>query len=152
MKVATDLVIRRGKKFLFIRRKNPPFKDMLALPGGFVEDDETVEHAAVRELEQETAIRIGEDALQLIGVFSCVDRDPRQRVISIPFYCELPPGTKVQAGSDAAAAIWMSEDRAMKLGLAFDHTEILRAGIDKSRSPKSRSSAIKAKANAFPDQ
>lgn len=77
MKVAADLVIRQGKEYLFIRRANEPFKGMLALPGGLVEEDETVEHAATRELKEETALRVREDQLRLIGVFSRIDRDPR---------------------------------------------------------------------------
>jgi 8-oxo-dGTP diphosphatase len=143
MKVAIDLVIRRGQEFLFIRRMNEPFKGMLALPGGFVEDDETVEHAAVRELEEETAIRVSEDALQLVGVFSRVDRDPRQRVISIAFCIEMTKLAKAQAGSDAADTLWLPKDKALELGLAFDHAEILRTALDRRRAPNQNSSAIK---------
>ncbi len=127
MKVATDLVIRRGSEFLFIRRGNEPFKGMLAFPGGFVDEDESVEHAAVRELEEETAVRVTEDRLRLIGVFSRVDRDPRGRTISIAYLCDMPPGTSATAGSDAADALWLPKDKAMQMGLAFDHAEILEA-------------------------
>ena len=127
MKLATDLVIRRGEDFLFVRRRSEPFKGLLALPGGFVEEDETVEHAALRELEEETAIRIAEDRLRLIGVFSRVDRDPRQRVISIAYRADVPPGTKARAGDDAAKSLWLPGAKAIELGLAFDHAEILDA-------------------------
>lgn len=134
MKVATDLVICRGKKFLFIRRKNEPFKGMLALPGGFVEEHETVERAAVRELEEETGIRISEDGLRLIGVFSRIDRDPRQRVISVAYCGEAPIDTVVRAGSDATDAVWLTKKAAIEMGLAFDHAEILRSVGRPSRS------------------
>jgi ADP-ribose pyrophosphatase YjhB (NUDIX family) len=87
MKVTVDLVIRRG---------NEPFKGILALPGGFVDEDETVECAAVRELEEETSVRVTEDRLRLIGVFSRVDRDPRGRTITVAYFCEMPRGTRAQ--------------------------------------------------------
>ncbi len=127
MKVATDIIVRRGEEILFIRRRNDPFRGMLALPGGFVEEDETVEQAAARELEEETAIRIQEDRLQLIGVFSRPDRDPRGRVISIAFRCDVPSKTSARAGSDAAETVWLTGDDAIASGLAFDHAEILKA-------------------------
>ncbi len=127
MKVATDLVIRRGKTILFIRRRNEPFKGMLALPGGFVDDDETIERAAARELEEETSLRVAEDRLRLVGVFSRVDRDPRQRVISVAYCCEVPRGTRARAGDDAADAVWLSKEKAVKTGLAFDHAGIIDA-------------------------
>jgi 8-oxo-dGTP diphosphatase len=127
MKVATDIIVRRGKEILFIRRRNAPFRGMLALPGGFVEEDETVEQAAARELEEETAVRVPEDRLQLIGVFSRPDRDPRGRVISIAFQCDVPGEISARAGSDAAETVWLAGDDAIASGLAFDHAEILKA-------------------------
>lgn len=125
--LATDLVIRRGRSILFIRRGSEPFKSMLALPGGFVDEGETVEQAAIRELEEETSVIIKEDQLSLIGVFSRVDRDPRQRVVSVAFACQLPAGTRSRAGDDAADTVWMSPTKAFKTGLAFDHADILKA-------------------------
>jgi 8-oxo-dGTP diphosphatase len=127
MKVTVDLVIRRGKNVLFIRRGNQPFKGSLALPGGFVNEDETVEHAAARELEEETSVRVAEDQLRLIGVFSRVDRDPRGRTISIAYFCEMPRGTRARAGDDAADAVWLPPTKAARVGLAFDHAAILEA-------------------------
>ena len=62
MKVAVDLVICRGCEFLFVVRKHPPFKGALALPGGFVEEDESTEEAACRELAEETGIMVAQSA------------------------------------------------------------------------------------------
>jgi 8-oxo-dGTP diphosphatase len=127
MKLAADIVVRCGEKFLFIRRRNEPFKGMLVLPGGFVEEDETVEYAAVRELEEETSIPVSKCDLRLIGVFSRIDRDPRGRVISIAFRCDLPQVIPGHAGSDASEIIWLPRDKAKASGLAFDHAEIVQA-------------------------
>jgi 8-oxo-dGTP diphosphatase len=128
MKLAVDLVICRGRNILFIRRRNEPFKGMLALPGGFVDEDETVPHAALRELAEETSVTVSENQLRLIGVFSEVDRDPRQRVISVAYACDVPPGTRARAGDDAAATVWLSKAKALKAGLAFDHADIVESG------------------------
>lgn len=131
MRVAVDLVIQRDGETLFIKRKFPPFERMLALPGGFVEEGEAVEAAALREVREETGVAcLDERDLVLIGVYSRTDRDPRGRVISIAFKCEVPAGTRAQAGDDADEAAWMCQDRAAEIGLAFDHAEIIRdAGL-----------------------
>jgi 8-oxo-dGTP diphosphatase len=129
MQIATDLVICRGRKILFIRRLHAPFEGKLALPGGFLEQGETVEAGAVRELEEETSLRLPETALRLVGVFSAIDRDPRQRVISIAYRCDVPSRTKARAGDDAADAVWLTREEALKIGLAFDHADILAAAL-----------------------
>jgi 8-oxo-dGTP diphosphatase len=127
MKVAADVLLRCGARHLFIRRRNEPFKAMLALPGGMVEESETVEAAAVRELAEETGILISEDQLRLVGVFSCPERDPRGRVISIGYDVDLPDQISPKAGSDAEAAAWLTAEQALRAGLAFDHADILKA-------------------------
>lgn len=125
MKLAVDLVIRRMDEVLFIKRKNDPFKGMLALPGGFVDEDESVTQAAIRELFEETGVRIEERDLRLIGVFSDVNRDPRGRVISVAYNCQVLSKTRARAGDDAAEVIWLPEFTALQIGLAFDHALIL---------------------------
>ena len=69
---------------LLIQRKHYPFEGMWALPGGFVEMEETVEQAVVRELEEETSLKI--EGLKQLHTFSELGRDPRGRTISVTFY------------------------------------------------------------------
>jgi 8-oxo-dGTP diphosphatase len=129
MKLAVDIVVQRGHDFLFIRRKFPPFEGELALPGGFVEDNETCEAAAVRELAEETGVRVEEKQLRLIGVFSKPKRDPRQRVISVAYHVVIPLGTEAHAGDDAASLIWIKKSDWLNEPLAFDHAWIVEAAL-----------------------
>jgi 8-oxo-dGTP diphosphatase len=120
--LTTDCVARDVEgRILLVRRKNPPFKGALSLPGGFVEIGETVEAACRRDVLEETGIAIGE--LRLIGVYSDPGRDPRGHTASIAFITLLPEAPQPRAGSDAEAATWVSDWR--KLDLAFDHARII---------------------------
>jgi 8-oxo-dGTP diphosphatase len=120
--LAVDCVILdAGGRLLLIRRKNEPFKNGYALPGGFVDVGETVEAACRREVQEELGIEIG--PLRLVGVYSDPSRDPRGHTVSVVYLAELPAGAMPQAGSDAAAAEWIEDWR--KLDLAFDHAKIL---------------------------
>lgn len=112
---------------LFIKRKGDPFKGCWALPGGFMEIDETPELAVVRELEEETSIKI-HDVLQ-IGAFGAVNRDPRGRTISIAYLAFLDDGQTAKAASDAADVEWIGLNE--PIALAFDHKEILNEAIIK---------------------
>lgn len=132
--IAVDLVVVNlldDSKVLFIRRLNDPFKDQLAFPGGFVEPDETVEQAAVRELAEETGISASAYRPRLIGIWADPRRDPRGRVISAAY--RLDVGTadlqKAKAGDDAKALVWLTQEEATKSALAFDHNDILLAAI-----------------------
>ena len=127
--VAVDLVIRRGTEILFIERANAPFKGRVALPGGFVDPDETVEMAAIRELKEETGVEITKP--KLIGVWSNPHRDPRGRVISVAYFCEVPEGTESICGDDARKTMWLTPDEAWKDDIAFDHRSILLTAINK---------------------
>jgi 8-oxo-dGTP diphosphatase len=136
--VAADvaiLTIRDGAlSVLLIRRANDPFKGRLALPGGFVEPDETVEQAAARELFEETGVPKSASRLNNIGVYSAPDRDPRpRRVISIAFAALVPNPGLDRPGGDAASTQWMPVDRALKESLAFDHHEILGNAVEHAR-------------------
>jgi 8-oxo-dGTP diphosphatase len=100
---------------------------MWALPGGFLEMDETLEDAARRELLEETGCEV--DRVVQVGAFSEVDRDPRGRVISVGFLAKLKDGHagKVIAGDDAVHAEWFPLDRLPTL--AFDHDQIIRMAL-----------------------
>jgi 8-oxo-dGTP diphosphatase len=123
--VAVDLVIltRQIKpRVLLVRRKHEPFAGKWALPGGFVEMEETLEAAARRELFEETGIRAGK--LRQLATFGDPGRDPRGRVISVVYLAEVNPGAvKPHAADDAAAVGWFSLQRPPQL--AFDHRAIL---------------------------
>lgn len=128
--VTTDCVIFGfdGKQLhiLLVERGIEPFKGSWALPGGFLNMDETVEEGAARELAEETHV---EDVyLEQFHVFSSVHRDPRERVITVAFYALVRKSDyRIIAGDDAARAMWFEVDELPPL--AFDHEEI----IDKAR-------------------
>jgi 8-oxo-dGTP diphosphatase len=124
--VAVDAVIPFNNKqdIILIRRKNPPFKGELALPGGFVDVGETVEHACIREAKEETNIDV--KIIRLIGVFSSPTRDPRGHNISISFLCEpLTEHEKPKALDDALELKIVPINEIPRLKLAFDHKDII---------------------------
>jgi len=107
---------------LLINRGIEPFKGSLALPGGFVQINETLMEAAKRELKEET--QLANLHLKMFGVFDDVNRDPRDRVISIGFYAIVPSqDLMLLAGSDAEHADWYPFESLPNL--AFDHKEIV---------------------------
>lgn len=113
-------------KLLLIQRKNPPFEGYWAFPGGFVDIDETVETAVIRELKEET--NLDGVSLEQFKVYSAIDRDPRGRTVSVVFVAKLQTqGLAVMANDDAAAAKWFALSELPKL--AFDHEKILKEAI-----------------------
>ncbi|MGB0175870.1 MAG: NUDIX domain-containing protein [Owenweeksia sp.] len=121
--VTVDVVIQKEGEVLLVKRKHAPFKGSWALPGGFMEDNEEVLSAALRELKEETKADLTADTFQFIGFFDAPDRDPRGRVISFAFGTEINGSTPVQAGSDASNAKWFKTHALPEL--AFDHLTIL---------------------------
>lgn len=113
---------------LLVQRKNEPFKDKWALPGGFVEMDETLEAAVKRELAEETGIT-GVELFQL-HTFSALKRDPRGRTVSVVFCGMMKNDEKSSAGDDAAEVEWFEIDRLPEL--AFDHNEVVMMAIKKT--------------------
>lgn len=112
-----------NQNVLLIQRDRPPFEGGWALPGGFVDINETLEQAAMRELEEETGLK--NLSLEQFRAFSEIDRDPRHRTVSVVFYGFADEtNNNAMAGSDARAAQWFSLDRLPEL--AFDHAEILQ--------------------------
>lgn len=132
--VTTDVVIftlqAEDLQVLLIRRKRPPFEGMWATPGGFVNIDESLEEAALRELEEETGVR--DVYLEQLYTFGDVDRDPRGRVITVAYFALIPaPAIDPHAGSDAAEARWWSIYNLPPL--AFDHDAILTYALKRLR-------------------
>ncbi|MDB6156226.1 MAG: hydrolase [Chthoniobacteraceae bacterium] len=114
-------------KVLLIQRGIAPFKGKWALPGGFVRKDETIDQAAGRELLERTGLT--NVFLEQLYTFGAVDRDPRERVVSVAYYalvklCEHP-------ATDMSDAAWFPV--AKPATLAFDHAEILKTGLSRLR-------------------
>ncbi|HIE34366.1 MAG TPA: NUDIX hydrolase [Candidatus Altiarchaeales archaeon] len=130
-RLTVDAIILRKYSIILIKRKNPPFKGMWALPGGFVEYGETVEEAIIRETKEETGLDV--EILNLFNVYSKSDRDPRCHTVSIVFLCRATGGG-LNASSDSA------DVREFKLTelpeLAFDHADILKDFLTTMRKHK----------------
>ena len=126
--VTVDILLFAGEKILLIQRKNPPFKDAWAFPGGFIEMGEGLEESAQRELCEETGLS-GVQLTQL-GAFGDPDRDPRGRVITVAYYSVIDiEETVISAGSDATDAHWFPITELPTL--AFDRRKILATALEK---------------------
>ncbi|MCG9134887.1 NUDIX hydrolase [Candidatus Poribacteria bacterium] len=127
--VTVDIVVISGEApdVLLIQRKHPPFEGYWALPGGFIEMEESVEASALRELEEETGVT--NVPLTEVGVFSNPHRDPRGRVITIAYVAVVKKLLNIEAGSDASEASWFPSSELPIL--AFDHSQIIRKALDK---------------------
>jgi len=112
-------------KVLLIQRGIEPFKGKWAFPGGFMNIDETVEDCAKRELEEETGLKNA--SVEQFYTFSDVNRDPRERVITVAHYA-LVRLSEVKGGDDALMARWFSMNEIPSL--AFDHELILRMAVN----------------------
>jgi len=122
----TDLLLFSREKddvqILLIERAKEPFAGYWAFPGGFVEEGESCEEAALRELEEETRLKLG--AIQQIHTFSKPGRDPRGWVVTVAFYAWVEKAALIpMAGDDAKNVKWFSIQHLPTL--AFDHQEIL---------------------------
>jgi len=127
--VTVDAVIfyRKSKilNVLLIKRKNEPFRNQWALPGGFLEENETLEEGVKRELEEETGLKL--EKIQQVGAFGTPGRDPRGRIISIAFLGLIGAEAKVRASDDAVDVKWFSLNDLPDL--AFDHRKIISEAI-----------------------
>lgn len=124
--VTADVVIftvrEKKLKLLLVKRAGEPYQGRWALPGGFVRLDEDLEAAARRELEEETGV--SGVYLEQLYTFGRVDRDPRERVITVAYYALIPSDKmELKAATDAEAVGWFGMDELPPL--AFDHDEIV---------------------------
>ena len=109
-------------KVMLIQRDLAPFEGGWALPGGFVRVEETLDGAARRELAEETGLK--DIYLEQLYTFGAVERDPRERVVTVAYYALVNlEGHDVQANTDARNAAWFPVSDLPEL--AFDHQEIL---------------------------
>jgi 8-oxo-dGTP diphosphatase len=115
-----DAILQKGSKVLMVKRGKDPFKGMLALPGGFVNEGETVEEAMKREVTEETSLEV--EPIDILGVYSDPHRDPRMHTMTVVFIA-IVVGGKEKARDDASSLEWV--DLASIQYAAFDHAQIL---------------------------
>ena len=133
--VTVDVVVLtvrdRRLEVLLVKRRHWPFEGMWAIPGGFVEPDESLEEAAMRELAEETGAR--DVYLEQLYTFGDPQRDPRMRVITVVYYALIRPDQlRIRAGDDASEARLF---RAYDLpSLGFDHANILQYTLQRLRA------------------
>lgn len=136
IKVAVDAVVfgytsKEGLSVLLIKRNIKPFKNSWALPGGLIGDDESLEEAVQRELNEETGVNI--NYLEQLYSFGKPGRDPRNRVISITYYGLVKPEAfELHADTDASEVAWFNIKKLPPL--AFDHHDILMAAHERLKN------------------
>ena len=123
--LTVDLVVMTRParpRVLLIRRKSPPFATKWSLPGGFVDENEPLETAARRELEEETGVSVAE--IEQLYTFGDPGRDPRGWTVSVAFLARVEPNAiRAKAADDAEEVGWFALDELPEL--AFDHAMIL---------------------------
>jgi len=135
MKVTVDIVIftiqSEELKVLLVKRGIPPFKGQLALPGGFVHEDESLDEAAMRELREETGV--SDVYLEQLYSFGKPGRDPRERIITVAYYALISADrSQLAAGTDTTEAAWWPVSKLP--ALAFDHRKILDCALERLRN------------------
>jgi len=126
--VTADCIVitkEAAPKVLLIQRGDNPFKGEWAFPGGFMNMDETTEQCAIRELEEETGLKVNE--VHQIGAYSKVDRDPRGRTVTVAYLAIVAAPMAVCGQDDAAKAQWFPLSALPEL--AFDHEEIMQDAV-----------------------
>ena len=126
--VTTDVIliaIKPHPQVLFIKRGKEPYNGCWALPGGFVDMDEDLPAAAMRELEEETGIK--DVIITQFKTYGSVNRDPRHRTISVVYTSIIEAPIKAVGMDDAADAEWFSVDELPPL--AFDHQLIMEKAL-----------------------
>ena len=119
-RLTTDGVIIKDNKLLLIKRKNEPFKNKWALPGGFVEYGEKVEDSVIREVFEETSLKT--KIINFFNVYSDPDRDPRGHTITLVYLLK-EIGGKLKGRDDASEAKFFDLNNLPNL--AFDHKKII---------------------------
>jgi ADP-ribose pyrophosphatase YjhB (NUDIX family) len=113
-----DIIILVGSGIVLIKRKNPPYG--WAIPGGFIDYGESAEHAAVREAQEETSLDVTD--LDLFGVYSDPDRDPRHHTLTVVYTAR---GHGEPRAADDATELGVFGQHNLPEPMAFDHARIL---------------------------
>lgn len=126
--VTADGIVLSDGKIALIKRKNDPFKGSYALPGGFVDYGERLEDCVVREVLEETGLKTM--IVNLVGVYSAPDRDPRGHFVTAVYELRVTGGA-LKAGDDASLAEWVPVDDVP--AMAFDHGDIIADFLAKKK-------------------
>ena len=129
--VTADGIVTNNHEIVLVKRGKEPFKGAYALPGGFLNYGETLEHCATREVLEETGLKT--EIVDLVGVYSNPSRDPRGQVVTAVYHLRAISGS-LKGGDDASTAEWIPLDRLPRL--AFDHGKIIEDFLEKRKSRK----------------
>lgn len=120
-------------QLLLVKRGNEPYKGMWSIPGGFIEDDEDLEPAAMRELSEETGLHL--QHMRQLYTIGTPGRDPRGRTVSVVYYAFTDAGShNVKGADDAAEARWVKVNDIKEL--AFDHMDVLKYALENIEFPE----------------
>lgn len=118
-----DAIIQNSSSILLVKRKKDPYKNQFALPGGFVNEGETIEDAIEREVYEETSLQV--HPIDILGVYSDPKRDPRGHMMTVVFIVLIIRGNPT-AGDDAKELLWIPIEKLNDIKIAFDHKLVLR--------------------------
>jgi 8-oxo-dGTP diphosphatase len=117
-----DAIIQKSSSILLVKRKKDPYKNQFALPGGFVNEGETIEEAIEREVYEETSLEV--HPIDILGVYSDPTRDPRGHMMTVVFIVLMIRGTPT-AGDDAKEISWIPIEKLNDFKIAFDHKLVI---------------------------
>jgi ADP-ribose pyrophosphatase YjhB (NUDIX family) len=118
-----DAIIHRYSSILLVKRKKDPYKNCFALPGGFVNEGETIEEAIIREVYEETSLEVY--PIDILGVYSDPKRDPRGHMLTVVFIVLVVKGNPTP-GDDAQEISWIPTQTIGELEIAFDHKLLIQ--------------------------
>ncbi|HSE99421.1 MAG: NUDIX domain-containing protein [Nitrososphaerales archaeon] len=117
-----DAIIQKSNSILLVKRSKDPYKNQFALPGGFVNEGETIEEAIKREVYEETSLEV--HPIDILGVYSDPKRDPRGHIMTVVFIVLIIRGNP-SAGDDAKEISWIPIEKISDIKVAFDHKLVI---------------------------